>query len=380
MPEENCLAARLFLPKHKDAPVPRLRQPSTTTNRFTILLPPLRPLRPHSTICYLRDVFDEDAFEVVQFFGSKVRVLKTDGGASAGVDQAADALKISQLLSRGVADLIRKDYLDKLVLAISDRRTGELVEQYLFQYKASALGVTYKSNDGKKKKKEQLKVECGKLSQADTKKSFKSVTRGLVAITETLDELPKEARCQIFVTYKSSAPQDYEPPFFSEFRGQAGELQFDAGTAVSMSLGKVKTRFHEVSMRMRIREDKLPDEEDEEDEEDEKDEKMQPRDSTSSKKFDQDGASSSFIVPCSVPVSQISKNDNKRSLPGPPRLNRHPRKNISSKKRRSAFSPEQVRESKRPVKSAYDSGKSDSDDDFTDTDDRRRRSKSSRCQ
>jgi hypothetical protein len=59
-------------------------------------------------------------------------------------------------------------------------------------------------------------------------------------------------------------------------------------------------------------------------------------------------------------------------MPSPPKLNRHPKKSHSngSKKRRSPSPPEGVRKSKRYAKGPYTS---DSDnDDFTDTDDRRR--------
>ena len=205
----------------------------------------------------------------------------------------------------------------------------------------------------------------------------------LNSLTETLDKLPQETRCQIFVTYSPDAPRDYEPPFFSEFQGHAAQLQFSENSAFSCSLGKLKTPFHAFSLKMRFREDLMQIPED-----------VHNECSSSSSS----SSSSSFIVPSSIPVSQISK----RSLPSPPKLNR--RRSRCPENSKGAASSTSLQYSlvgqKRSFRSpstgdpAQEDGKralklgnicthieSNSDNDFTDTDDRRRQIKSAKqCQ
>ena len=335
-------------------------------------------------ICYLRDVFEEGSFETKFIAGQEVRVIKADGGASAGVPGAADAMKISSMVNQGVTDLINRGYIDKLVFAIKDKETGEPIEQYLFQYKSnvSSLNVAY-TNAGDKTKNKNI------TAKYHPKQVFKRIVRSLTALTETLDNLPSATQCQVFVTYKPDAPQDYKPAYFSEFQGDRKDLQFSAGSAVSMSFGQLKTAFHELSFRLRVREDKFGEEdENEEVAKTTKEEKQATKEEKQAvnkhgtrndnsrrrvrKKGTAHGSAISFLAPSSVPVAQMSKKDHKRSPPSPPKLNRHPKNGFQKKKRQSSKYPcERAGKRARAARNTYHCTVPNSDDDFTDTDDRR---------
>lgn len=294
----------------------------------------------------MRDVFDDGAFVVENEFGTKIRVLKEDGGESTGFSQAKDARRMRAIVTRGVYDLVRKGYIDKLVFAIIDKNTDYMIEQYLFQYKSNnSVGLMYEDCKGNENETELSIGEKNNIAA-----SFKYIVRGLQAITETLDVLPKEFRCKLYVTYKPDAPNDYKPSFFSEFTGDSSSLQFPDQKAVSMNLGKVKTGSHELSVRMRVHEDVL--------EEEDSEKEVSAGQSAGHPKIRHSMHSNS------VPVAQMTKNDSIRKIPGPPKLNRHPRK-ISNMRRPTSVTAARSNGRKMSL------NMTDSENDFTDSDDHR---------
>ena len=194
-------------------------------------------------------IFDADThFEECKNMGMRMHRLKP---ASTGAKRVLDMLEV------GVADALSLGYLRSLSFVLTNK--GNTVEEYRFNVRYGARGevsvdapqridekgnATMSETTGKS-------TRAGRLADVDyIKKSAIAMTRCLISLVKTLEEVPKGCSFSIHINYVSGTPVDYEPPFFAAADGDA-EANWSKKNPFSMSVGRVETEHHGLSLRVR---------------------------------------------------------------------------------------------------------------------------------
>lgn len=87
---------------------------------------------------------------------------------------------------------------------------------------------------------------------ADVKASIRSTIHKLIAITQTLEDLPRKRYATFKLEYYPNAPDDYEPPLFVRGDPTASRMTFAthdvAEAPLRMKIGQINTFFNNVSV------------------------------------------------------------------------------------------------------------------------------------
>jgi hypothetical protein len=175
------------------------------------------------------------------------------------------------MLERGVADALERGYLRSVSFALTravvkdgvkDATMRETVEEYKFNVRYGSRGevtlddARYIGGEDRGDVSVGLSDRTGKttrmerLSDVDyIKKAAISMTRCLLSLVKTLEDVPDGCAFNIHVSYVNGTPADYEPPFFEA--ADATMAPSWSKNPFSMSVGKVETEYHGLSLRVR---------------------------------------------------------------------------------------------------------------------------------
>ena len=160
----------------------------------------------------------------------------------------------------GVSDAIDRGYLRSVSFIIATEDAHEVVEEYKFNIKYGARGeiaiegVEHTQKGGgasaATSERRNMAARIERLSDAKyVKKAAVSMTRCLVSLVQTLEAVPERCSFSMDLAYVSGTPADYQPPFFEATNG--GKEQAWGKTPFAMSVGKVETQYHALSLRVK---------------------------------------------------------------------------------------------------------------------------------
>lgn len=191
------------------------------------------------------------------------------------------AKRILDMLEHGVTDALARGYVRSVAFALmrsrasgggngdlGDGRTrtgvrddAETVEEYKFNVRYGSRGeVTLddvrRETMGRPDASVGLTEGTGKTTRLERlydidyiKRAAISMTRCLLSLVKTLEEVPDGCTFSMRLAYVQGTPADYEPPFFEA--GDANRESSWTKTPFSMSVGKVETEHHGLSLRVR---------------------------------------------------------------------------------------------------------------------------------
>jgi hypothetical protein len=187
------------------------------------------------------------------------------------VPASKGAKRILDMLERGVADALERGYLRSVSFALTravvkdgvkDATMRETVEEYKFNVRYGSRGevtlddARYIGGGDRGDVSVGLSDRTGKttrmerLSDVDyIKKAAIAMTRCLLSLVKTLENVPDGCAFNIHVSYVNGTPAVYEPPFF-EAADATRETTWSKNP-FSMSVGKVETEYHGLSLRVR---------------------------------------------------------------------------------------------------------------------------------
>lgn len=179
-----------------------------------------------SCITYLRCLLPEENYEVRDFSGMTIKVLKRDF--------SKENTMILDSLDYGVSDAIEKRYLKEMVFAVlSDAKNAEsAMECYHFRvdYPTSNLSITDSKGT----------VLSDVSNVNGVRRQIAAMIRSLVSTVQTLDALPRSCFLSIRLLYTEDTPWNYQPRFFKET-----DCEFKMSEVkVHQMLGNVKTPHH----------------------------------------------------------------------------------------------------------------------------------------
>ncbi|XP_077973023.1 uncharacterized protein LOC144428142 [Styela clava] len=187
-----------------------------------------------SSIAYIRQLFPDECFSERTVDGMKVHILKNDGKTKMLIEWMA-----------GVYDAVEKEYLKRLVFAVSYKEQEterDIVETYSFTFTYPKEGVSTDvslSKDGHPIQTTQLSVE-------ETKKSAQKLIRNLFSFVSTFDTIKSAFSITMRLTYyEDRRPEEYQPPGFEpdendDFVGEE--------TLSTTNIGKMVAPFHAVQL------------------------------------------------------------------------------------------------------------------------------------
>ncbi|KHN78601.1 HORMA domain-containing protein 1 [Toxocara canis] len=116
------------------------------------------------------------------------------------------------MLMNGVLDAIRKRYLRKMMVVISEHAREDIgaMEVYKFSITYTEEGYRIVSRDSQGTRTSIIAYK----GRDELRKQVASILRELHEVTINLEKLPKNAAALIKLTYYSNAPSDYEPQGF----------------------------------------------------------------------------------------------------------------------------------------------------------------------
>jgi len=178
-------------------------------------------------------------------------------GARARERRRSERLTRSERGKIGVSDAIERGYLRSVSFVIARDGKDEVVEEYKFNVKYGARGeialdgveqIVSQRDGASEHTGKTMRME--RLSDAKyIKKAAVSMTRCLVSLVQTLEAIPESSTFQMHLSYVPNTPADYQPPFFEAANG-AKEPTWER-TPFSMSVGKVETQHHALSLRVK---------------------------------------------------------------------------------------------------------------------------------
>ena len=157
-----------------------------------------------------------------------------------------EAKLLGKYLEKGVFEALELKYLDTLIFTINSNLTHEALEVYKFhvQYNDKEDGDEYSvsiEKDGK---------EIKPLSKDDVKNQIALTIRSLVALTQTLDPLPKGRYLSLSILYRDEyTPTDYEPKYFRKADNMEDKNYFTKDP-VKFRIGKVNTNHHQLALKL----------------------------------------------------------------------------------------------------------------------------------
>lgn len=203
-------------------------------------------------------IFDESHFKECKNLNLSMHKL---------VPASARAKRVLDMLEHGVSEALERGYVRSVTFSLTRVSDGsektkkvETVEEYRFNVRYGERGEVELEDmqhiGPRGEASAGLSDRTGKttrferLSDMDyIKKAARSMTRCLLSLVKTLETVPKGCTFTMNLSYVSGTPIDYEPPFF-EAADPAKEPEWPKNP-FSMSVGKVETEYHGLSLRVR---------------------------------------------------------------------------------------------------------------------------------
>ena len=188
-----------------------------------------------SNIAWLRSMFPEDVYAEKRLGGLKIKTLreKTDH---------EEAQTLSKWLI-GAFDAIERSYLREMTFFIylDEHKPEDVHEKYTFHFKYD--------NDGKASFSMSKLDENNKTTEmSNVRETTRSLLRNIIAMTNSLDPLPKSAYLAIKLAYYDEVtPMDYEPEGFA-----ASTLE-ELPMSTPLSVGGVVTNHHGLKLSVATR-------------------------------------------------------------------------------------------------------------------------------
>ncbi len=188
-----------------------------------------------SNIAWLRSIFPEDVYADKSLGGLKIKTLreKTDN---------EEAQTLSKWLI-GAFDAIEKSYLREMVFFIylDEQKPEDVHEKYTFHFKYDDGEAAFQLS------KEDANTKTTS-DMSNIRETTRSLLRGIIAMTGSMDPLPKSAYLAIKLAYYDEVtPMDYEP------EGFAPSTLEEAPMAPPISVGGVATSHHGIKLSVATR-------------------------------------------------------------------------------------------------------------------------------
>ncbi|KAH7647495.1 hypothetical protein FG379_000711 [Cryptosporidium bovis] len=196
-----------------------------------------------SSVAYLRNLFDEEAFEDKNVSGLQLKVLRPFN---------QESKLILNWLEDGVFDALEKRYLKLLVFGIHGE-CDELIESYHFHFNYCDTGTNINLE---RKSKDQGKTKSQKISSNTycTKEYARQQTvqllRALILLTQSLSPLPEARYLSMKLWYyEDRVPKEYEPNHFRPARS-SDILSFNE-IPIDTTVGNVDTKYHSLTVKVK---------------------------------------------------------------------------------------------------------------------------------
>ncbi|KAJ1608853.1 HORMA domain-containing protein [Cryptosporidium canis] len=196
-----------------------------------------------SSVAYLRNLFDEEAFEDKNVSGLQLKVLRPFN---------QESKLILNWLEDGVFDALEKQYLKLLVFGIHGE-CDELIESYHFHFSYSEGGTNINL---KRKSKDQEILKSQEINGYErcTKEYARQQTvqllRALILLTQSLSPLPESRYMSMKLWYyEDRVPSDYEPNHFRPAR--SSDILLFNEIPIDTVVGNVDTKFHTLSVKVK---------------------------------------------------------------------------------------------------------------------------------
>lgn len=196
-----------------------------------------------SSVAYLRNLFDEEAFEDKNVSGLQLKVLRPFN---------QESKLILNWLEDGVFDALEKQYLKLLVFGIHGE-CDELIESYHFHFNYSDGGTNInlkrKSKDQEISNSQEINgYEC--CTKEYARQQTVQLLRALILLTQSLSPLPESRYMSMKLWYyEDRVPSDYEPNHFRPARS-SDILSFNE-IPIDTVVGNVDTKFHTLSVKVK---------------------------------------------------------------------------------------------------------------------------------
>ncbi|KAH8583955.1 uncharacterized protein ELE39_002713 [Cryptosporidium sp. chipmunk genotype I] len=196
-----------------------------------------------SSVAYLRNLFDEEAFEDKNVSGLQLKVLRPFNHESK---------LILNWLEDGVFDALEKQYLKLLVFGIHGE-CDELIESYHFHFNYSEKGTNInlkrKSKDQEMSNSQEIN-NFGCCTKEHARQQTVQLLRALILLTQSLSPLPESRYMSMKLWYyEDRVPSDYEPNHFRPARS-SDILSFNE-IPIDTIVGNVDTKFHTLSVKVK---------------------------------------------------------------------------------------------------------------------------------
>lgn len=215
-----------------------LQRPERVTKKSSLTV--LKQLMEVSVSCitYIRGLLPEENYELKEFSGTTLKVLRKN--------HCKENTKILNILELGVFDAIEKQYLRQMTFGIfADPKTPDtFLECYHFY-------LSYPLEN--KTSKVQIHNQEGDLiteldSMDNIKQQSLKMMRALVVLVQTLADLPDNC----FLTfrlyyYDDITPKKYQPKYFADYDG---EYTFPCAPKVKSTVGNIHTSFHNMGLEV----------------------------------------------------------------------------------------------------------------------------------
>ncbi|EPZ33793.1 DNA-binding HORMA domain-containing protein [Rozella allomycis CSF55] len=212
-------------------------------------------------VCYLRDLFPEDAFEERKVNDLSIKAIKR------GVSKVSDTFL--DWIEKGCFDALKKKYLKAIVFGIYEdaNKPNEMIETY-------TVRVEYPERKSEEKGEEndtqtsvfylstQQGNEVGQSVALDDKQ-FKQMTvkilKTVCILTQTLKPLPENKYLTIQIYYHDEfTPKDYEPPFFRAASEEEVKIEFE-DEPLKVEFGRAENKTHKLIVSIKTTQDMAKD-------------------------------------------------------------------------------------------------------------------------
>ncbi|KAH8740044.1 hypothetical protein FG386_000871 [Cryptosporidium ryanae] len=197
-----------------------------------------------SSVAYLRNLFDEEAFEDKNVSGLQLKVLRPFN---------KESKLILNWLEDGVFDALEKGYLKLLVFGIHGE-CDELIESYHFHFNYCDTGTNINLE---RRSKDQEKAKLQKISNNSTyctkeyaRQQTVQLLRALILLTQSLSPLPEARYLSMKLWYyEDRVPKEYEPNHFRPARS-SDILSFNE-IPIDTTVGNVDTKYHSLTVKVK---------------------------------------------------------------------------------------------------------------------------------
>ncbi|PVG04477.1 hypothetical protein CPB86DRAFT_693520 [Serendipita vermifera] len=187
---------------------------------------------------------------------SRYKIMTVKRGFSQEGDEILDYLE------KGAFDALEKQYLRRMVFAlyIDKEDPQNVVEAWTFDFtyhqiqgtslRVPMLSMTDSSQSDYRASTDTLKraqIEVRAPTLGEVKSSIRNMVHKLVAITQTLEDLPKKRFATFKLEYYPHTPDDYEPPLFVAGKKEQAKMVLSTHDVTEeptrVKIGKVETVF-----------------------------------------------------------------------------------------------------------------------------------------